>query len=332
MKTNLAVANPAVSAFAAIHASVTDAVDREYTEPRIAEATRASITQVSNLAVGGFAVYDQEAEQVKLEQARTDRRKEVNTFRDDRDAVTAKLVKLGVPPFAVVPAKAWARICTRSGLICLTPDREGKVRISRNTVKQINSTAESTIAAILLSMVVLSAAVGAAFAAVYQVGWGLGVACAMLCGMGSFIAAGAMEKMAGEKMARAIARRKIKRFAAKPWKEVLDVLLAQDEGASGLAKIVLPTPPTDVAAVLLKAKGLELSVAVVPEAFSFDRPVDKLLLGEHDRIIQERKQQLEQDPIVYYTHGSAVAVIAQFGNFPIEQEVVNEVINSEHLV
>jgi hypothetical protein len=39
----------------------------------------------------------------------------------------------------------------------------------------------------------------------------------------------------------------------------------------------------------------------------------------------------DSDPIAYVRRGTAVAIIAQYGDFPIEKEVMLQVINSEHL-
>lgn len=96
------------------------------------------------------------------------------------------------------------------------------------------------------------------------------------------------------------------------------------------AHLVMPTPPEDVAATLLKARDLDLKVATVAEAISFKETPTEL----YRRVTAEREaiaKRLRDDPIIYFEHGGAVAIIAQFGLFPVEIEVVNRILSAENL-
>ena len=141
-----------------------------------------------------------------------------------------------------------------------------------------------------------------------------------------------------------LVRLQIRRFCKKPWEQVLKGLFPNGVSENGnlRARIILPEPPAEVVATLLNAKGLKLKVAAVAEAIAFSEAPEKILgrerddrlfeQWERDRLEKMREERLLKDPIVYHEHGSAVAVIAQFGDFPVEQRVVDEVVNSEYLV
>lgn len=100
------------------------------------------------------------------------------------------------------------------------------------------------------------------------------------------------------------------------------------------ATLVMPIPPDDVAAVLLKAQEFDLKVATVAEAIGFKETLEQLRCNEIAKREEEirYREWLRNDPIVYTDHGSATAIIAQFGDFPIEKEVVDLVVKSDHLI
>lgn len=123
--------------------------------------------------------------------------------------------------------------------------------------------------------------------------------------------------------------------------------------------IDLPEAPETVHQNLSRAHsaGFDLVLEVVPEAIGLiTDPVEAFVetrrttwkgLGdeidrrqaEADRIAEQRRREFAErmarlmpDPIVTTTHGSCVAVIAQYGDFPIEQAVIERVVNSAQLI
>ncbi len=104
---------------------------------------------------------------------------------------------------------------------------------------------------------------------------------------------------------------------------------------------MLPTPPADVVATLLKARTLALNVAAVPEAVRFVQSPTELYTSATVNPQDEwaRRQGyadyadwVKRDPIVFHDHGTASAIIAQFGDFPIEKEVVDMVVAGNDLI
>lgn len=107
------------------------------------------------------------------------------------------------------------------------------------------------------------------------------------------------------------------------------------------AKVVLPTVPEDVAAILLKARSLSLNLAAVPEAVRFVQTPTELYnsatVNPQDEWARRQgyadyKDWIKRDPIVFHNHGVATAVIAQFGDFPIEKAVVDLVMAGDNLI
>lgn len=94
--------------------------------------------------------------------------------------------------------------------------------------------------------------------------------------------------------------------------------------------IALPTPPKDVCDILIKAEKLNhpLRVAAEYQAVSFAVPVSRLITMDLEEEIKERaiQREISADPIVYIENSNAVAIIAQFGDFPIEKEIVDQVV------
>lgn len=99
---------------------------------------------------------------------------------------------------------------------------------------------------------------------------------------------------------------------------------------------------------MLRAKFV-LCVAVAGDAIGISDQLTQITLKAVHAHAEEERQELERlreqeerrrqqlariqsDPIVYVEHGSAIAIVAQYGDFPIEQQVIEKVMNSIHLV
>lgn len=110
--------------------------------------------------------------------------------------------------------------------------------------------------------------------------------------------------------------------------------------------LALPPPPADVAATLLKVKDADLGLVVQAEALGFqETPVqmfqNKQAADAAEQVNMPHWQKAGYSsyeewrikcPIITSAHGTATAVLAQFGPFPIEQEVVERVVNGDKLL
>jgi hypothetical protein len=108
-----------------------------------------------------------------------------------------------------------------------------------------------------------------------------------------------------------------------------------------MANLILPAPPPEVAAILVKAKDMSLQTAAVSDAIEFAETPTELLNrskekdagpGKPFRGFKSYEEWLAKCPIIYTEQGTATAVIAQFGDFPIEKAVVDAVVKSDKLL
>jgi hypothetical protein len=98
--------------------------------------------------------------------------------------------------------------------------------------------------------------------------------------------------------------------------------------------ITFPEPPADVVEVLRRVKATDLSVRVASEPSALSLSTDPILyvadsLTRRDVEMRESRARAGADPIVYVRLGEAVAILAQFGDFPIEKRVIDSVIARE---
>jgi hypothetical protein len=126
-------------------------------------------------------------------------------------------------------------------------------------------------------------------------------------------------------------------FAKNNWPAMLKKYFPdQDsEGLDGVnATLVLPTPPADVIETLMKAQSLVLNTTAVAEAVSFKETPTQLMRRETARREEEARQRAlaAMDPIISHDHGSATAVIAQFGEFPIEKKIIDAIVATGDLL
>jgi hypothetical protein len=102
--------------------------------------------------------------------------------------------------------------------------------------------------------------------------------------------------------------------------------------------LILPVPPAEVVDKLMRVADLNPQTVAVYGAMDFVGGVEvvlnKILQREIKRQEEEEQKRVDwmlNDPIVYITRGPVTAVIAQFGPFPIEREVIERVTATDFL-
>lgn len=136
---------------------------------------------------------------------------------------------------------------------------------------------------------------------------------------------------------------RIDSYAQKDWPGFLEKVFPgyRSPISGAVATLILPDPPADISAILLKANGLTLKVAAVAEAIRFAEKPSDLMRPEvmpytdawaREQGYADMADWRKRDPIVFCEEGPAVAVIAQFGEFPIEQAVVDAVVKTDKLI
>lgn len=279
-------------------AYIDDVIDREvssrYENASVTEDDRKDARKKATRSVAGFDVFDEDMERELLDKRITEQRKALAAFIDDRKALRSKLEDAGIAPLAIVPTQAWNMICRKADLFRLTPNAHGRVAIHPDA---FNGLGQST---------------------------------------------GKRERWAAFDWG-------VDPLNTIPWKAMLYRMFPDGkqyreadtwDGRGSLppisATLVLPVPPEDVVTTLLKADraGLSMKTAAVAEAISFKESLHELRARETARKVEEERRQAEwlADPIIYTEHGTATGVIAQFGDFPVEQEVVDAVVATKDLV
>lgn len=107
------------------------------------------------------------------------------------------------------------------------------------------------------------------------------------------------------------------------------------------ATLILPDPPADVADVLCKVQALKLTVAAVGDAIRLAEKPSELRskantnpkdLWAQAQGYEDYADWIKRDPIIFTEHGAATAIVAQFGDFPIEKQVVDAAVASDALL
>jgi hypothetical protein len=197
--------------------------------------------------------------------------------------------------------------------------------------------------------------------------WG-GVAAMLGAGFGGLLFSAPVDMLyfsEGKSRPRAVAQKErslIKALLPTSRKKLFQALWPQGREIDGgvRLKIDLPPAPHETQENLLRAKtaGLSLVVDAVQEAVQFPVDVSTALAdtrqahwagreqeftGEVAEVkakrVADRKarsaafwEALANDPIVTTRFGSATAVIAQYGDFPIEQKIIDKVLGSTQLI
>lgn len=300
------------SSFEIIDTRISEQIAIRRHATRVSEPERAAARQAATRRIAGFPVFDEIAERNALDKMIADRRAAVEAFATARDALGAKLSTAGVSALAIVPTDAWAALCVQAKLFRMSPDSQGQVRVSRTGLA----------AALKLPAEVPTPAVRGSEPK--RKWW-------EAAGIAELIAPAASAAPAWDSVLALL----LPDFAEQPhtvdWNQRM-----QGQAATWLrASVVLPEAPADVGATLLRAAGagFALQVAAVAEAIRFRETLAQLQTQEVSLAADEarRAEALRADPIIYTEADGATAIVAQFGDFPIEQAVVDTVVAGEKL-
>lgn len=316
----------------------------EYIDHRVQEALESTTVppslqmlagQRGRITVAGFAVNDPRLGDEAVEKGMKTRQERATQCRRDRVRVESALKQYDITPLAVIPKTAWDAICLRSGLFRLAPDKDGEIGIDPSLITQSKDHGSYIVDACVFFSSLL---IGVTMGFVASMRWGFPVwgflLTGGLCGILSFIAQALTHDLVLHKRPeRAMAIRALRQATSGEWSKVLKALLPDGQNVKGSdlkVKVILPEAPADVQAVLLKARTFTLKVAAVPEAIGLDLNADFLMV-EFERVQEAQRRAAQRDPIIYYDDGNVVAILAQFGEFPVEQAVVDEVLSVEFL-
>jgi hypothetical protein len=264
----------------------------------------------------------------------------LTAFGSDKAILEAKMEHAGITPLAIVPASAWDYLCIKSKLYCFAP-KEGAVRISTEILRSLdrqipppNDGPDFGWAALWWLVVSIGLCI---FTPINSIGtfFGWCFFFDFLGGMVFGIVLGvcsddrresARKELLGKMIRTGFADGSINDLLWPSYREP-----AADDDHT-LIRIGFPDAPADVQGTLVKAAqaGFEIKIAAVADAITLREDLFAVLMKSQTRRL-ETMRQAGADPIAFVAEGSAVAIIAQYGDFPIEVALIDEVAQSVYL-
>lgn len=313
-----------------INTAYSNVLERQLTT--VPSAVRQSAAQAGIRNIAGFQVTDSAI----VEKAINTHLKTMKDYALNRAKLIDDLGKADIPVLATLPVAVWNKICTASGLLQFAPTQHGRVHVGNiaDLAKQMYATAENITGTTV--MVAMFAIIGAMLShflppATHILDW---ILFSCLVAMGGTIASIFTYGIGFySKIENAIFKLLVKRHG-----EIgLMKLVRFHSNGYQNTQLILPNPPEQVREVLFKAfEKYTLKVAAVAEAVSFNPSLSDLVIASNDSRRSEEARQAEQrrldrllDPIIYTEQDGVVAVIAQFGDFPVEQALIDRLIAEE---
>lgn len=338
-------------------ADISDALTHAYAHPKVTSVPSGPQYQMTS----GFRLEMHDAAEIDRQRRLDDRRWFVGEYRADEQELRKWLGIIDVPIIGTAPKYAFERLCNEVGLLHLAPDKQGNILLDIAKLRDELRKAAWTAPWLTLSAIVV-ASVGFAgwklFSDAWHYDWAEILLASLMIGVSLFLgclaaaaAASGFVNLTSARIARRVdswsnARRSEWLRSAMKKRQINEYEPIDRDNPGGpwhwakkdvreSVQIRLPDPPRDVAETIrrLAASPLALRIAVVPEAVTFARPLSETLIEskrQHDAAMRELR--LAFDPIIYIERGAAVALVAQYGEFPIEREVVERVANSVMLV
>lgn len=330
MKTNVfSTLNKVVHA--AVGVQLGEEVDRD-------ETTALGVATTRTRTIAGLDVTCNVARDSAYDDDEKRREWTLRKYIQDKNKIIDELEGENISPLAVVPVSLWDELCKHAGLYRFAPSSAGVVLVDAlPLIEEAQAHALTCVGrrAVVKRMLIL--VIGFGLAAAIGIVWPSpdGLFVSVMTTLSTLLVL-VLSWNECKSDWRTIERLRLDR---------LKDLISEHESAGTITealwpehiepsrgvpiKIVLPVPPTDVQGILIAAESLkfQLKVAVVGGAISFCEPIADALVGKSGER-WENAARSQQDPIVYIQNGSAVAILAQFGDFPLELDVMTKLVNS----
>jgi len=300
-----------------------------------AEQAIANYTPVTEaVPLAGFMVLSEKHRQENEEAAKN----KVASYVEDRATLKKKLAGIDIKPKAFLSSKMWDQICKESGLYQMTPERQTNKIMVSVPHGEIEGTGY---AAAILPILLLCYGLGlyyyfgtwGAFGPDWRVAESIG---AILASLGvATIPAIALNGLAVLILEASNFSIWLYMKITSYEKQIANLFSGKEETGWTRtdAKVILPQPPESVLQNLTKLFKLtdhEVSVAAVADAIAFEGGLKKIY--SKGMAEEKMRRQIAADPIIYVRNGSAVAIIDQFGDFPIEKETVEKCMTAEFVL
>lgn len=298
-------------------------------------------------------------------------RDQLANYQADAADLERGLTERGVGFLAIIPTATWSKIALESDLYRFTPSPDGTVPASPMILDEAGAYAlkeigNRSLAGLLAGGTGAGALALMATASVLPILGALGVTAAALVAGGFlggklaqafYFTDDAINPTAVAKYETKYVEQAFKEAPSTLFRKLWPVDGVPQKGAINL-KVSLPPAPLDAQQNLMAASaaGYKLTLYTVDEAIAFDQnPADTFLevrqkhwteldaawqmaqeaaRAKRAEMLANMKRSISnalQDPIVVVQHESATAIIVQYGEFPVEQAVVERVLSGKLL-
>lgn len=288
--------------------------------PEIEKTLVAKYEKEATSNIGGFVVHDDTYVENMLKRHSNISASNFRHFEKDRDDLASRLINNNIAHLAIIPTIAWNNIVKKHNLVTINPDFNGKVPITTLVPFEISSKFFRPYwysAAVLLP--VLSAVTGYLS---YFHGFEAGFAGVV----GTLGAAGTMWGAAhylNKKNLEGVLKGMSK-------VDLIKSMLDRSRWYSfqQTAEVILPAPPKDVVANIVKLKNsrMNFEVTAEPNAIEFKPSLESMFLKGYQIEAERRALEERLDPIITVQRNHATAIIAQYGEFEFEKAAVEQAI------
>jgi len=326
-----------------VEEAMKQAVAREIANPTLSEAALRSLMAKTKLVIAGFDVDDVTRRADLIDEVLKKKWAHYGTV---REKVIAELNRRGIEPIAVLSKTAWERLYRASGMYELRTDNAGCIFVSSDGLLNEAMKRRRKYMRIAFAGCLILCALCAHFTilhvfgnAVYQKMGPTFLVFDFLVTVlyGMIVSLMDMSFSIADSLSNAFEKMFLRKIAKRTtWSDALKSMMpgwvSQDSGTA--VKVILPEPPAEVVSILLKAKDLPLKSVVDPDLFGFVGGVEGVLLNKQQDVADERRRmkELQRDPIVVWEDEGVVAIIAQFGESPIEKRVVELIMGQNDLI
>lgn len=342
--------------------SVDEAVAAQIENPLAPMDVAKSAIQQATYNIAGITVTNPEI----IESHKESRYQALRDYQESASTLKNFLEQNGVSYLTIWPTKAWETLRREAQLFKFSPDKNGRVAIDLKAafalLNRVSSNLNTEISrrkfkVIFRSFIVVFSIVFFLISAFFSPGF-LALIGGTVCGIISisvssfFVDDYFTDRTGRETFEAQLIRNSIGKtpheIALSLWPDLTEAEHTKIHFNRNLfISIALPPAPPDIQTNLLKAQkaNLHLYVNVVGDAITFfEDPVD--LLIKERKLMTERKRREElrrqeelrrmasssRDPIVTTEYKNATAIIAQYGDFPIEKDLIRHVLNSSALI
>lgn len=343
----------------------------ESDDDRLALAKAAGQLAPQPRKIAGLTVISDDEPVAEYRSKLKERRHVLKRYLADKEKVVEQLKAVDIEPLAVLPKSAWERLCEEAKFYRFRPAKDGTVFADGLLLKILRNSVEENCASIVKrrnlanlsrfqrvrpwSLLVFGLACFSlwAYFEVYRpdkaAQWNsvlmlfgtLSVIIGAWCGFSNqnkrLSVEDAFKEKPPEWYVQQIVQQHKRKLKQMLWPNRREPDLTNSERDERIRlKLELPLPPQETQAILLRAEGLRLSlhVAAVGRAIAVSTKnlVASLLKEKERQDTEARRLAMQHDPIVYVEQGFAVAIIAQYGEFKAEQELIDKIVGSVQLI